>query len=350
MWRGVELVRLAAPEAGNPPILEVSALALTYWIDGDSVSIKAVTYRLESTSPTAESLASEDLGAWMLSNALPQGALKTNVVWIATPTPGRFTSKAAGTAVLRLGESAIFPEMARFRLRPLVVKIVPASRSAPPLFAAKSKAPSIQLTILEQLDLVDDGAHAFRLQFRNSSNKAATSVMWCDPCWCGPGPNPLHPLLPGTDWKTVIGSYCHRPTVEVEGALFADGTSEGNLRQVRGTAAPFAGTLAAQSQDRRIRDVVGRILADLGADDAAKAARIRAEISNLPETLNRGTITALRRRIRGLPDAQWTIVANQAALYLHGRKADLLAALAAFERDKPGKSLAEWWNEWSRTL
>jgi hypothetical protein len=103
-------------------------------------------------------------------------------------------------------------------------------------------------------------------------------------------------------------------------------------------------------QNKRIRDVVSRILADTGADDATKATRFRANVQNLSEPLARESLTTLWRRIGGLPQDQWGIIQSRANLYLRDQKQKVMAALDAFEGDRAGRSLAEWWNDWSRTL
>jgi hypothetical protein len=197
------------------------------------------------------------------------------------------------------------------------------------------------------------------LRIQNNSKQAA---VWVETCFlkhgsrgsCGAGAGRGHAILPGAVWEEEAGGGGDPepdPVVVVEGAVFEDGTSEGPRETFGlGLTEEIDARLAYQIQNRRIRDILRRILADAGTDDAEKAAQIRATVLNLSDTLDEVSLASVRRRIDVLPAEKWRVVQDKAAIYLHGQKQNVLKALDAFERERAGRSLAEWWNEWSRTM
>ena len=118
MWRGPAFRGRLTADGFDPPAIEISAFSLSFQTDGDAVRVKAEGYHASS----AAILPGPDRGL--------------------TESLDRLTPETISTAVLHVNESATFSEMARFHLQPLMVKIVPAQRSAPSLFTAQSKARS----------------------------------------------------------------------------------------------------------------------------------------------------------------------------------------------------------------
>ena len=141
------------------------------------------------------------------------------------------------------------------------------------------------------------------------------------------------------------------PIVVVEGAVFEDGVSEGDPEAI----APIAAELiAARMQSRRIRELVGHILADTSAGDSTKLVRIRAGLQSLPDKPDREILDAIRRPLRGLRPGMQNLAQFHASLGLREPKRRALAAVDDFDRSSrsgtAAKSLGEWWAEWSRSM
>lgn len=324
MWRGPALGVLLDPGNADPATVGIGGFALLYRCNGDSVALKAEGYRR-----------------------------------LATPRETA-SGVAAGSAVLHLNESAVFSEMAGLHLQPLTVKIVKARSSLPSLFTMQNKTHSIGLTILEQIDYAGEPGHSFRLQVRNNAAQAAVGVETCVLCRNGKGcgEREYRDAIPpeGTGEMTFLGQSCGAaalslPIVALEGAVFEDGRYEGDMASVAPMAAEV---IAARIQIRRILALVSHILADPTADDASKLAQVQAGVRELPDKADKDVLAAVRRPLHGAQEQARRMAEAHASIALWEPKQRTLNAIAAFERSSSnggtGKSLADWWNEWSRSV
>ena len=74
----------------------------------------------------------------------------------------------------------------------------------------------------------------------------------------------------------------------------------------------------------------------------------------LPDKADKDVLAAVRRPLHGAQEQARRMAEAHASIALWEPKQRTLNAIAAFERSSSnggtGKSLADWWNEWSRSV
>jgi hypothetical protein len=248
-----------------------------------------------------------------------------------------------GVHSARLGQTIQLDELAKLGYVPITYKIVsagPPTGSQPTLI---SKAPSIEIRV------VDENREMYTLALHNRSSKDVLAFAYVRDegghtraIDTSQSFDPNRPLIPAGMTYTreaPPGS----PTV-LAAALFADGSHEGDSE----IAAPlYAMQLGREAQVRRADPLIRRIIADRALDEAGKIAQIRSALSGL-STVPEGPALGLMRK--SFPDLPYATLKRDLAQGLEQGQRGLWSSLYEFEhqnavypRPKTHPPIERWW-------
>ena len=248
-----------------------------------------------------------------------------------------------GVHSARLGQRIEVKELAKLGYVPItyrVVSAVPPAGSHPDLI---SKAPSIEILLLEEK------RGTYKLTLHNKSqrdlmayasvrdegnNTRTTSVVQSY--------DPSHPLIPAG--ATYAREFAPMPHAVLAAALFADGSHEGDSEVA---ATLYAAQLGMKTEGRRADPLIRRIIADRRPDDTAKIAQIRAALSGLPSTPDDRTLRVMQAAFPDLPRAT---VKRELGQGLEGALRHIWSSLyelehqnAVYPPPKTHPPLERWW-------
>ena len=248
-----------------------------------------------------------------------------------------------GVHSARIGRKIQVDELAKLGYLPITYRVVSAKAPESSVPALVSKAPSIEIRVLEQ------NWAMYKPALHNKSSKDVVAIVFVRDTGnndrvmnISESFNPGRPLIPaGTTYarEAPWGS----PT-ELAAALFADGSYEGNS-QIAATL--YARRLGSETQTSRADPVIRRIMADPVLDDAAKIAHIRSALGGL-STVPEGP--AMRLMQKSFPDLPSGTLKQELARGLDQGKRTLWSSLYEFEHQNavypPPKThppIERWW-------
>ena len=271
----------------------------------------------------------------------------------------RLPEKKLGIYSLALHESVTMHELKQFGIQPVTLKIVTSQPEASARPGTVTDVPSIKVEIAgEDREFYDVALH-------NTSLRGVTAVIVSMPegqsavnRQDGDGssvviaPGAVYHLrfnVPHSGRMTPGGFLPDAPPalMVVKAALFEDGSSEGDLSWA---ADMQAGLLAQQIQKARIQQIVDRILASTDADNTAKLARLKTEVTQLSEKPDEETRKqVLTRLTENFGSGDWNNrVESSVQGTLAREKNHFLWRLRQFEERQdnglPSIDLAHWLN------
>jgi len=307
------LHRKPSAEAGGRV---ASALKIEYHVDGDVVQITATVFYGDF------------------------GRLTTPVSLY------NLRQEKVDTVSARLNQTVTLSGMAAAGLEPLAIKIVPAQPEFPTGPQVLSKAPSLRV------ELAGEDRTFYKLKVHNVSAKAVSSIMLemrhgRDSQSSTSDSYPKVLIAPDATYQTQFSipyndNSAPALTLELECAIFQDGTWEGDVVSVAGMAAT---QVAREVQRQRIDRAINVIVAGNEGDDDAKVAQIRAAVAKFGDQPDGETIERLRARFAGLPAQLPASVMFALKVGLNNQKQATEFELKEFARRKatiPGYTLARW--------
>jgi hypothetical protein len=248
-----------------------------------------------------------------------------------------------GVHSARLGQTIQVNELAKLGYVPITYRVVSAKVPPGSQPALVSRAPSIEIRVL------DENRAMYKLALHNRSPKDIVAFAFVR----DDGNNtrtmniaqsfdPNRPLIPaGTTYAREFPSVS--PTV-LTAALFADGSHEGNSDVA---ATLYAARLGRETEERRADPLIRRIIADRALDDTAKIAQIRSALSGLSTAPEGPT---LRLMHESFPDLPSTTRKKELARGLEQGLRNLWSSLYEFEHQNavypPPKThppIERWW-------
>ena len=134
------------------------------------------------------------------------------------------------------------------------------------------------------------------------------------------------------------------PVLELQAAIFDDGSHEGDVRAVAEIAARRIGS---EIQHQRTVPLVEAILADAQSEDAAKVERIRSYVAQLAETPDTEEVERVRSQFPTLSGQAVELARRWLGFGLNGEKQWLERGLKEFQQSRAGprsQTLAQWWS------
>ena len=249
-----------------------------------------------------------------------------------------------GVHSARLGQTIQVNELARLGYAPITYRIVSAKVPAGSAPALVSKAPSVEIHVVEenramyklalhngsQKDVV---AVAFVRDSDNQNNRVMNTSQSIDP---------HHPLIPaGTTYALEVP--WGTPTV-LAAVLFADGSHDGDSEIA---ATLYASLLGGETQKRRADPLIRRIIADHALDDAGKIGQIRSALSGLSTAPEGRTLRLMQDSFPDLPSGT---LKKELARGLEQGKRNLWTSLYEFKHQnsvypppKMHPPIERWW-------
>jgi hypothetical protein len=248
-----------------------------------------------------------------------------------------------GVHSARIGQTIQVNELAKLGYLPITYRVVSAKVPVDSAPALVSKAPSIEIRVLEE------NRAMYKPALHNNSPKDVVAIAFVRDDGNGnramnisQSYDPSHALIPaGTTYAREFpwGS----PTV-LASALFADGSHEGDSEIA---ASLYSSQLGGEIQKRRADPLIRRIISDRALDDAGKIAQIRSTLSGLSTAPEDSTLRLMQDV---LPDLPSDTLKKELARGLEQGKRNLWSSLYEFEHQNsvypPPKThppIERWW-------
>jgi hypothetical protein len=288
------------PLRGEVPSIELDTLKIDYRLEGDKVI--ATVYALNA----------------------PRG------------NPERYgdsNKHLLGVHSARLNQTFTLKELENFKYEPITYKVVTAKPPTPTHPRLTSKVPSIQIEIASE-----DRAF-YKLVLRNVSEKDV--IAYKIGGTSSESYNTAHPVIAAgsaIEREAAVGS-----PIYLAAAIFGDGTYQGDSEVA---CLLYAQQVGYEAQRKRLDASIDRIVSD-SLDDAAKIAKIQAELMKLPKEPDAQMVQNLQRHFPGLA---MELVREYLALGLDQAIREIWGSLYEFEHQnavypKPASHppVAQWW-------